>query len=218
MKRISRTILSLMFAGACASAAAAPQEVAPSGFVQARQQFFAALAGDAKARDAAIESFHAMQASQPGHPLLAAYEGAATTLQGRDALMPWNKLAYAEKGANQIEKALAQLTAANDEALFGGAPESIETRLVAADTLMSLPEFMNRGAQGRRAAQAALASPAFAQAPVPLRARVLLSAARAAAVESRKGDELALLRQVLDLAPNTPMAQQAAARMKELAQ
>jgi hypothetical protein len=173
MKRISTTILTLILATATAYASAAPQEVAPANFGQAQKQFLAGTKGDSTARDASIEAFRAMAASLPGHPVLVAYEGAAITLQGRDALMPWKKLALAEKGANAIEKALGQLTPAHDEALFNGVPESIETRMVAAETLLQLPDFMHRAPIGKRAIDAAIASPLFEHCPPPVRQRML---------------------------------------------
>lgn len=214
------TILALIFgsaaAFACALATAAPQEVAPHGFVEARQQFMAALAGDGKARDAAISAFTHMAAANPGHPLLAAYAGSATSLAGRDAMMPWNKMKYSEDGADAIEKALAQLTPAHDEALFNGSPESVETRMVAASTLLNLPDFMNRRAAGKRALDAALKSPVFEQAPLPVRTRLYALAAKTAAADKRAPDEAAYLKQLVQLAPQAPEGQRAAGRLKEL--
>lgn len=217
MQHITKhTILAMLLGGACLLAAAAPQELAPPGFVQARQQFQAGAAGDAGARDAAASAFQALAASHPEHPLLAAYEGAATTLKGRDALLPWNKMKLAESGADAIEKALARLTPAHDEALFGGAPESVETRLVAATTLLALPDFMNRRATGLRALEAALQSPAFARSPAPVRVRLLALAAKQAAADKRGADEAAYLRRLADAAPQSQEAAKAAARLKEL--
>jgi hypothetical protein len=213
---MKRTILAMLLGGACLLASAAPQEMAPAGFAQARQQFQAGAAGDSSARDAAAATFQSLAASHPGHPLLAAYQGAATTLKGRDALLPWNKMKFAESGADAIEKALAQLTPAHDEVLFGGAPESVETRLVAASTLLSLPDFMNRRASGLRALDAALKSPVFAQSPAPLRARLLALAAKLAAADKRSTDEAGYLRLLAEAAPQSPEATKAAARLKEL--
>jgi hypothetical protein len=181
MKRISTTILTLILASAAAYASAAPQEVAPTGFAQARQQFIAGSNGDGNARDAAIESFRSMAVSLPGHPILMAYEGAAITLQARDAMMPWNKLTLAEKGANAIEKALAQLTPAHEEAMFNGVPEGIETRMLAAETLLQLPDMMRRAPAAKRAIDAAIASPMFEHCPPQIRQRMLALAKQAEA-------------------------------------
>jgi hypothetical protein len=215
---MKRSLLSLLLATACACAAAAPHDVAPDGFAQARQQFLAGVAGDGSARDASLDAFHKLAAANPGHPLLAAYEGAAMTLQGRDALMPWNKMKYSEKGANQIEKALQQLGPEHDDALFEGSPESIETRLVAASTLLALPDFMNRGASARRAVQAALASPAFQRAAPRVRAGLYGAAARAAAADKRQDEEIAFLRKAAAADPSSRDGIRAATRLKELGQ
>lgn len=215
---MKKTITAILLATAFASAFAAPQEVAPAGFAKARQQFDAAAAGDTGARDAAIDAFHGLAAAQPGHPLLMAYEGAATAMKGRDATMPWEKMKYAEKGANMIEKALQLLGPEHDEALFNGNPESIEIRLVAANTLLALPDFMNRRTGGRRAVDAALASPAFARAPAPVRAALYAAAARAAAADKRAPEEVAFLRQAVAADAASKAGMRAAARLKELGQ
>lgn len=211
-----------LFCATCALALAqppvhaAPLEAAPAGYTEARQQFSAGLDGDKGARDAAINAFQALAASHPGHPLLAAYGGAAVGLKGRDALMPWEKMKHAENGADAVEKALARLMPAHDEALFEGTPESILTRLVAANALLALPDFMNRRAAGKRALQGALASPAFALARPQVQAALLNAAARLASDEQRSADEIGYLRQLVALAPGGGAGSRAAARLKEL--
>jgi hypothetical protein len=131
-------------------------------------------------------------------------------------MMPWNKLKFSEDGADAIEKALAQLTQAHDEALFQGTPESVETRMVAASTLLALPDFMNRRAAGKRALEAALKSPVFERASVPVRVRLYALAAKTAASDKRAPDEVAYLKQLVQLAPQAPEGQRAAGRLKEL--
>jgi hypothetical protein len=215
---MKRLILSTLLSAACAAAAGAPHEAAPAGFAQARQQFGAGVAGNGSARDAAADAFHALAVANPGHPLLSAYEGAALSLKARDALMPWDKMKYAEKGANTIEKALQQLGPEHDEALFDGSPESIDTRLVAANTLLALPEFMNRAAGGKRAIQAALASPAFARATPHVRAALFAAAARAAELDKHPDDEVGFLRKAVAADPSSHDGTRAAGRLKELGQ
>ncbi len=207
------SILAILISLICSTANAAPQEVAPASFAQARQQFMAAYEG--KGSDAAIDTFHALGASQPGHPLFLAYEGASNALKGRDASMPWDKMKYTEKGADQLEKALALLTPAHDEALFQGSPESVEVRLLAANTLLALPDFMNRRSQGKRALEAALASPALALSSTQTRASLFAAAARLAGKEQRSKDEISWLQKVLAL-PDSPQHARAVARLKEL--
>lgn len=208
----------LSFALACAAGSALATPAAHSGpaFAAARQQFLAGSAGDASARDASIEAFEKLSGSQPGNPVFLAYQGAGLALRGRDAMMPWDKMKYAEKGADMVEKAVSLLSPEHDSLLLNGTPVSIETRLVAANTLLALPGFMNRRPGGKRALQAALESPALAQAPAPVRANLFAVAARVAAEENRAGDEIGYLRQVVATQAGTPPVAKAAARLKEL--
>jgi hypothetical protein len=216
---MKQTVLAFVLAAVfAASAYAAPQELNINGFAEARKLFNAAVGGDAEARDKAIAAFQSMAAANPGHPSLAAYEGAATAMKGRDAFMPWDKLKYAEKGADTIEKALAQLTPAHDEMLINGSPESQLVRLVAVNTLLALPDFMNRKAGGKRALEQGLASPAFAQSNANVKAGFLSAAARIAGAEKRQADEINYLKQVVALVPQAPDGAKAAARLKELGQ
>lgn len=218
MKHTKQIVSSLILAAACTLAQGAPRDLAPPGFASAHRQFVAGANGDQAARDAAIAAFRALDASLPGHPILAIYAGAATALKGRDERNPLDKLKFAEQGANMIEKGLAQLDSSHDQGLFNGSPESLEARLVAARTLLSLPEFMQRAAQGKRALAAALASPAFAAGAPAVRAGLLAASAQLAAGERRSADEIALLRQVLAAAPGSGHSARAAARLKELGQ
>jgi hypothetical protein len=216
---MKQTVLALVLAASFAATVhAAPTELAVNGFAEARQLFNAGAGGDEGARDKAIAAFQAMSAAHPGHPVFAAYEGAATAMKGRDALLPWDKLKFAEKGANAVEKALAQLTPAHDEALINGSPESQLVRLVAVNTLLALPDFMNRKAGGKRALEQGLASPTFAQSNANVKAGFLSAAARLANNEKRQADEIGYLKQVVALVPQAPDGTKAAARLKELGQ
>jgi len=211
---MKHTILAVAIAIACGSVLATDN----SAFSAARQQFVAATAGDASARDAAIEAFEKLAGSQPGNPVFLAYQGAGLTLRGRDAMMPWDKMKYTEKGADLIEKALSLLAPEHDALLLNGTPASVETRLVAANTLLALPGFMNRRSGGKRALQAALDSPALDQAPAPVRANVFAVAARVAAEDKHNADEISYLRKAVATQAGTPAVAKAAARLKELGQ
>jgi len=214
---MKHTILTLAIAIAFGSALAAPA-VDNVAFATARQQFQAASGGDASARDAAIDAFEKLSASQPGNPVYLAYQGAGIAMRGRDAMMPWDKMKYAEQGADMVQKAVTLLAPEHDSLMVDGAPASVLTRMVAANTLLALPEFMHRRPDGKRALQAAVDSPVLAQAPAPLRASVFSAAARVAGEEKRSADEIGYLRQVVATQANTPHVAKAAARLKELGQ
>ncbi|MCG2585702.1 hypothetical protein [Massilia sp. TS11] len=209
-------LIGALFASCCALAQG--EEVQLKGYKEAVQNYVAATNGDASARDAAADAFGRLAATHPEHPLMLAYQGSAIALQGRDALMPWSKMKFAEQGANMIEKALNLLAPGHDSQTIGGVPESLETRLVAAQTLLALPDFMNRATLGKRALDAALAMPALASAPAAVRQRAYAVAAQQAAREKRSADEVQYWKQVAALGPQTPSGLRAAARLKELGQ
>ncbi|MTW13131.1 hypothetical protein GM658_21225 [Pseudoduganella eburnea] len=214
---MKHTFLALAISLACGSALAAAA-ADNTAFIAARQQFAAASGGDASARDAAIEAFEKLSAGQPGNPVYLAYQGAGIAMRGRDAMMPWDKMKYAEKGADMVQKAVTLLAPEHDSLLVDGAPASILTRMVAANTLLALPDFMHRRADGKRALQGALESQVLAQAPAPLRASVFAAAARVASEEKRNADEIGYLRQAVATQAGTPQVAKAAARLKELGQ
>ncbi|WBS01435.1 hypothetical protein OU994_24655 [Pseudoduganella sp. SL102] len=213
-------LFALLLAASLAAAGAPAHASSP--FAQARDQFLAATRGDTAARDAAIEAFAKLAESQPEHPVYLAYHGAALTLKGRDASKPWEKMRFAEQGADRIEKALARLGPQHDAAIAGGSPESIETRAVAANSLLALPAIMHRGGPGKRALQAALDSPLLDGAHAATRASVFGAAARLAAKEGRAADEAQWQRRIVALPANAAgiaaMRERAAARLKELGQ
>jgi hypothetical protein len=167
----------LLLAATFAAAAAEPSSLQSAAFAQARDKFLAATRGDTAARDEAIDAFAKLAENQPDHPVYLAYHGAALTLKARDAGKPWEKMQFAEQGADRIEKALARLGPQHDTAVAGGSPESIETRAVAANSLLALPALMHRGGPGKRALQAALASPLLDGAHAATRASVFGAAA-----------------------------------------
>ena len=136
-------------------------------FDAAFRQFQQALAGDDGAAERAAEQFAGLVRAEPGDPLLLAYDGAATSLQARGALLPWKKMAYAEDGLAQIDKALVLLQPAHDGVLRHGTPDSLETRFVAATTFLGLPPMFHREARGAALLAEVLASPLLARAPLP---------------------------------------------------
>jgi len=208
--------LTLVLAAAPSTPQPAPGPDAP--FIEAVQLIQRASAGDAKAVEPAVAAFRALNRANPDQPLYEAYLGSATGLRAREAWMPWTKLKYAEEALDHADRALQALTPAHDRQLVRGAPVGIETRIVAARLYLRTPdEFFHRHASGRKLIADVLARPDFAAAPPPLQAVGQLAAAEAARGRS-DSDELAHLKQVLTLAPASPAADAARARLKELGQ
>jgi len=176
-------------------------------------QFMAATQGKSEATEASLEQFQALLKAEPGHPLLMSYAGAATTLKARDAWAPWKKMSYAEDGLAQIDKALGLLNPAHDQALYQGTPVSLQTRFVAANTFLGLPDMFNRGPRGRQLLDEIQASPLFGKSPAGFQGAVLMRAGRQA-VQAKQGDRAkALFQQVIDR--QCPQAAEAQSALKE---
>lgn len=193
----------------CLSAAHALPEAA---LQTAITQFTAATQGKSDATEASREQFQALLKAEPGHPLLMAYLGASTTLKARDAWAPWKKMGYAEDGLALIDKALALLGPAHDQTLVQGTPVSLQTRFVAANTFLGLPEMFNRGPRGRQLLDELQASPLFPQSPAGFQGAVLMRAARQAEQAKDPARARTLYQQVLGR--QLPQAAEAQAALK----
>lgn len=167
-------ILSLfLFAGA--SAAEARSAVS----AEARAVFMRASGGDVSATDAAESAFRALSSARPADPVTRAYHGAALTLQGRDAWMPWTKMKKVEQGLARIDKALAQIDVAHETAATGELSPAMETRMTAIGTFLALPAMFHRLESAHALIGQVLAHPGFASLPEEHRARIHAWAAEA---------------------------------------
>lgn len=134
-------------------------------FEPAFAQFNRAVGGDTSAIAPAAQAFAALVKAEPGNPVLLAYTGAATAMQAATTWMPWKKMGHAEDGLAQLDKALALLTPAHNAPLQRGTPAVLEVKLVAANTFLAVPGFMNRKDKGLKLLNDVLASPLLAQSP-----------------------------------------------------
>ena len=174
--------------------------------------------GDADAVDRAAAEFRDLSSGNPANPLLLAYYGSSVTLQAKYAWAPWNKMKYAERGLGTLDKALAMVQPDDDRQIVADMPVGLGTQLLAVSTFLQVPDMFHRFESGKDELRQAMANPAFASAPPRLRAQFLMQAAVVAQKENRREEETARLKQVVDLAPGTPVAQRAAGRLKELSQ
>ena len=103
----------LLMSVACAALmAAAPlpaQAVPDAQFEPAFQVFMRASQGEESAIAQAVDSFAALLKAEPANPVLQAYSGAVTAMRAQTTMLPWRKMAYAEDGLAQLDKALALL-------------------------------------------------------------------------------------------------------------
>lgn len=208
----------ILIASLLALSAAAPARAdLAADFASAEAVFAKAAAKDSSVTDDAVRRFEQLSAADsPMSPLFMAYLGAAQSMQGRDAWMPWNKMRATERGLDTLEKALRRLEPRHDRELARGAPVSIEVRLVAATTFIAVPAMFNRYDQGKQALRDAFASPAYAAAPAEIKARLHQQAALAAGRDKNPSEEAAHLKQALEAAPAGAIAEAARRRLQEL--
>ena len=171
------TLRSLALATACAVGAA--HAVPETQFQPAFALFTQATDGQPSAIEPAADAFAALLKTEPANPVLLAYSGAATSLKATTTWLPWKKMAYAEDGLAQLDKALAMLTPAHSAVLQNGTPGNLEVKLVAANTFLAVPGFMNRHERGVKLVKELLASPALASTPPSFQAAVNKAAVQA---------------------------------------
>jgi hypothetical protein len=205
------TVLVLAVLAAASQARAAPEPAFQSAFAH----FSQASAGDAVAIDKAADAFALLLKAEPSNPVLMAYAGASEAMKARNTALPWKKMSHAEDGLALVDKSLALLTPVHDAALQHGTPGSLEVRLVAANTFLAMPGFMNRGARGARLLAEVLASPLFASAPLPFQGTVWMLAASQATKDKRADDAQRFLNEVISR--NAPQADKARALLKAAA-
>lgn len=149
--------------------------------MEAFKTFQQARGGDSGRIEPAIAAFEALVRADPKQPVYAAYLGSALGLKAGDAWMPWTKMRYAEQGLDQVDQALSALKPEHDKQLLRGVPVSLETRFVAANLFVKVPDAIyHRRSTGRKLFDGLLQSPVLAAAPVEFRAAVDAAAAEAA--------------------------------------
>ncbi len=163
----------------------AVQAMPDAQFQPAQAVFLKAADGDKSAVEGAADAFAALLKAEPANPVLMVYSGAATSMKATTTFLPWKMMAHAEEGLAQIDKALALLTPAHNAPLQRGTPAVLEVKLVAANTFMAVPGFMNRKERGERLLKEVLTSPLLASAPAEFQASVQ-KAAKAHPVTEKK--------------------------------
>jgi hypothetical protein len=158
-------LLSAVLAASAAMLPLPAMAVQEAAFQPAFTVFMQASGGDASAIDKAADAFAALLKTEPANPVLLAYSGAATSMKASTTWLPWKKMAYAEDGLAQLDKALAMLTPAHAAVVQNGTPGNLEVKLVAANTFLAVPAFMNRHERGVKLVKDLLASPALASTP-----------------------------------------------------
>ena len=88
--------------------------------------------GDEDAVEEAQKMFESVLAIQKDNAEALVYLGSTLTMRGRDAMMPWTKLDFVEKGCDKMDKAVLL------------APNDISIRMTRGMNNINLPGFFNR--------------------------------------------------------------------------
>jgi len=135
-------------------------------YQQARLSFEQALDDQDGALERAITQFGSLLENHVDNPVYQSYLGACTTLQGRDAWMPWNKMRYAEYGLDKIDKVLSILKYQHISTSLQGVSPYLETMLVAANTFIYVPDrVFHRRSKGKRLLSSIVSHPDYAAMP-----------------------------------------------------
>lgn len=148
------------------------------------------------ALSSALETLSRLAQQEPGNPLLQAYLGSAETMQAKFTLFPWKKMEHCENGLAKIDKALQQLDAGHDKALVRGVPLSLETRLIAANTFLALPDLFKRSQAGHKQLLALLSSPLLINSPEGFRSSVVHLALKTAKADKIPADKIEILQKM----------------------
>ena len=203
------------FALSCALGASA--QGSEDAFNKAQTAFERGLRGSESDNETASAQFKQLSQAEPGNPLHLAYYGSTLAIKARDAWLPWKKLKFGEQGLEQIDKALKRITPEHDKAMPGKVPLGIETRLVAVNTFLKVPDrFFHRYDSGKSLLTETMKHPAFAQSPPQIQARFHLQAALVAKKDNQPAEEKAQLKRALELNPQMSDGDAARNRLKEL--
>ncbi len=170
-------------------------------FIEAQAVFESSLAGNEADTEPAIAEFTKLVGLDQEQPLYLAYLGSAYTLKARDAWMPWSRLSNAEKGLDMIDKALSMLKPGHDDQRIRGSIVSTETRLVAINTFLQVPEFLNRGQAAKELLVEAFDSPVFGVSAPEVKGRLFMQAAEIARREEQWDQAVKYLKQARPLVP-----------------
>lgn len=171
------TLISSTLISATAFAVASPDEQTINLYYQAAQ-------GDSDATEQAVRALTQHIRQEGISPLSLVYLGAANTLEGRDALLPWNKMKHVEHGIAKIDKGLALINNAPDDAdnnkIVMGLPGNLLAQANAATVFTELPDMFSQFDKGYELYLDLLAEPQLQSAPFTATAWVYHHAVKAA--------------------------------------
>ncbi len=189
-----------------------------NAFIKAQAVFEQGMRGSEHDNQNAGEQFKHLTELEPGNPLFMAYYGATYALKADHAWMPWTQLRFGEQGLELIDKALKLLSAEHDQILVRPAvPMSIETRLVAINTFLKVPDkYFHRYDAAKSLLAETMKGSLFAVSSPMIQARYHFQAAFVEQTEKKRENEVHHLKRLLELDSESLDAPAARTRLKEL--
>jgi len=206
----------IAFVAAALSLSVSAWAVPDAHFLPLFEQFEVLNNGDTSKLEKVSEGFAALLKTEPTNPVLLAYVGTTTAMKSNTTMLPWKKMSYAEDGMAMLDKAIAMLTPQHDKPIQHDTPGSLEVKLLAANTFLKVPGFMNKGPRGVKLASELIASPLLAASPVAFQGVVWMTAGEAAVSEKRTNDARKHFNKVIEL--KAPQSDAARAQLAKLAQ
>ena len=142
MKRLLILVLLLIGHWCFPLQAQAPSDL-HADFLNARDAFVQFI-DSGEGFDSAWTQLTELEKAYPDHLAAQCYLGALETIKARDAWMPWTKMRWVEAGLDRLDRALGLLRPEHARDGLAGISTSLDCRLTAARTFLSVPGFLNR--------------------------------------------------------------------------
>ncbi len=115
--------------------------------------------GSSKDTKKAIQIFEAVLEQDPSNAFATVMLGASYALKGRDALMPWKKMKFAENGMELMSKAQNMIDEDDYNSTFEHLPVYIQVKSQAGIVFSSVPKMFNRLEDGRNLLEEVVSDP-----------------------------------------------------------
>ena len=165
-------------------------------FGRAQAAFYAYTLEQGGSFESAWQEFEQLDLQYPDHPAVQMYYGSLETVKARDAWMPWSKMKWVEQGLDRMDRALSLLEPVHEQQKLGANTIAMDSRLVAANTFLAVPSFLNRLQDAKDVLADMLDSVELEQQPLELRQAIYRIGVKIAEKEG-KADELAAWQQKL---------------------
>ncbi len=138
-------------------------------FIEAKDAFDTYLQEDDGSFDTVWQQFERLDEQYPNHPAVQMYYGSLETIKARDAFLPWKKMKWVEQGLDRMDRALSLIKVEHEQERLGKTMVALDSRLVAANTFLGVPSFLNRLQDAKDVFADLMETPDLEHMPPPLK-------------------------------------------------